>query len=200
VRKIEKQGTSRHQTVPQNLPYGTSAQSFGLRAQMHVEPDGMMASVASSMSYSVAGDDEFGEEGPSEMLGGYAPSSLVPRLGDFDQEEATGQAFDKSAPAAPQAQRYAQQPPAMASTPMVKSLQAYPSQQTPSQPSTTGAPGPAQGGMPLGGTAHGYPPMDLAKEIAAVHVAPKSRRPFALWMSILFVMIVIALLLWWLVL
>lgn len=34
VRKLDQRGPSRHQNVPQNLPYGTHAQSFGLRGAL----------------------------------------------------------------------------------------------------------------------------------------------------------------------
>nr|MBA3499199.1 hypothetical protein [Deltaproteobacteria bacterium] len=171
VRKIEKQGTSRHQNVPQNLPHGTRAESFGLRG-----------------SQPAFAEEDWDAAAPSEIFSdieSLATSSLVARRGEFEQEEVTGQVFGMSA---------AEKTP---SAPASKAMQSYSPQQA-APPTGTPVVGGPQGGMPLGGA--GRARLGLAREKAPAHVLSKSRRPLALWLSIVLVMIVIALLLWWLVL
>jgi Ca-activated chloride channel family protein len=127
-RTLAKGGPSRHQTVPQNLPYGTHAESFGLRP-------GSAAPMMKTM-----------------MVAGFAAP--------FEQEEATGQIADKVARSGRKS--YAPEMNAMAPQGAAGGM-AYRRLQ---EPSTT-----------------------------PVH----KQRPTGLWLAILLVMIVIALLLWWLV-
>jgi Ca-activated chloride channel family protein len=162
IRKTDKQGPSRHQTVPQNLPYGTSAESFGLRGSTPLALGGMaMMNAMSPLAIE--------EEYDAPMAG--APAA-------FEKEEATGRMFAQKTPAQPQP---------MSSVPP---LSPRPSMQTKSGIVKEYAPG-------AGGFAQ---PLETAKAepVAQAAALAKSRR--SLWLAIMVLMIVVALLLWWLVL
>jgi len=192
VRKLDKQSPSRHQNVPQNLPYGTRAESFGLRAAaaMPEQEEVFLGSASLDMledyeAGEAEASDAFGESDDRAIAG--KPGSPYPR-GEFEQEAATGQVFDKSKrEAAPEktvsralASYDAPAPPPAEPAPVTKTMLA-------------GAPSLLPHGAP------GYPPQGLQQAPATL---PTLRRkyPFRLWMSIVLAMILVALLLWWLVL
>jgi Ca-activated chloride channel family protein len=98
VRRVDKKGPSRHQNVPQNLPYGTRAESFGLRTGSVTEEITEDESAAYDLRAPAPARHadvlealDYGEEAPSEIFGG----------SDFTREETTGRMSDKSV-AAPQ--------------------------------------------------------------------------------------------------
>jgi hypothetical protein len=88
-------GRERHEVVPQNLPYGTSAQSFGLR-QAAADKQGrlvagvmpmqaqMMKTMAATVTLESEDDFDYGEAAPSGMVGDLEVGA------GFDDEVATG--------------------------------------------------------------------------------------------------------------
>lgn len=187
-RKIETTGSSRHQNVPQNLPHGTAAASFGLRAPAapELEMDALVGSVA--FAAGAADDfDTFGDvDAPSfadaqekTALGGF-------RQDEFAKEEATGRVFDKSPPA-PSSSAFKTMSVAPEPVPAPEEM---PAQRPSSVPHGMRPRGDAGGG--------GLIPRLQAQEPVA---KASSRRPlFAMWMTVFLVIAIIALLLWWLVL
>ncbi len=108
-------GPARHETVPQELPYGTSAASFGLRASAAAYGGAPgMASVASSLQASYDEEGDFGEEAPSEIVAERAPparsmrpSAAVTRAGSISRRSWPDSAFtsDASDPASPEPEK-----------------------------------------------------------------------------------------------
>jgi len=189
VRKIDKPSPSRHQNVPQNLPYGTRAESFGLRAAAAMPEEKVLLGSAASLDMMedyYAGEEAFGESDEGSLAGKTGTRSLHDA---FEQEAPTGQVFDKSKEAA--RERIVARAPARFDAPA-----APPAEPAPARPlSTTPVTKTMMAGM---GAPGGYP-QGLQQPPATLPVQ-RRKSPFMLWMSIVVVMILIALLLWWLVL
>ncbi len=104
-------GPARHETVPQELPYGTSAASFGLRASTAAyggaPGQAPMAPMASMMRADIDEDGYFGEEAPSEVYAeippparSVRPSANMTRTGTIGRRPWSEKAFITDAPEA----------------------------------------------------------------------------------------------------
>jgi Ca-activated chloride channel homolog len=180
VSRVE--GPERHEVVPQNLPYGTSAQSFGLRGSMVTAKTmigGMMpmqaaqgfSAMASMAPMAPSGalidfgspeGGEFGEEAPT----GTGPYSNA-AYGDDETTRAPRNELEK--PATLGRKRGISTPPPMA-------------QMAPPPPK-----------QPIAGA-----PMYRASGIVPAHKMKSRSR--SIWLSLVLLLAVIALLIWWLVL
>lgn len=172
------EGPSRHEVQPQELPYGTSMGSFGLRAASAPQQQ-----MQKTMMYSERlGGLDYGAS--TELLGGASFGDEEDSLGsaDFSVEETTGSA-------APSFAR-------MSSVPVASAPRAM------SSPAPA-APAPAQDRPQMLQMAKRAAPMIREELEPAALTAPsptRAKRRLPLLLALLFLLAVISFLVWWLVL
>jgi Ca-activated chloride channel family protein len=104
ARRVDPLVPARHEVVPQNVPYGTSAESFGLRASMMALPMQLQAGAAAPMAMGVPMMRPSMRGAPMAPMGPMAPmappAARAPRVrqqDDFFDEESTARAVDPGA-------------------------------------------------------------------------------------------------------